>query len=176
MSNISTLSWENKLFFEWVSDCCLTPSEQYSTLSWENKLLFEWVNDCCLTPSEQYFNFIMGEQVTFWVSDCCLKPIELFFNFMMGEHSTVPSAWWLKTEGWHPYWYVFTNQKRPTGQKEKNGSRLIPSSIHIYPPPPFFRTITDSTKTKTCVNLHTIKKHKNTDIFIHTHFILNPCF
>ena len=31
------------------------------------------------------------------------------------SHSTVPSAWWLKTEGCHPYWYVFTNQKRPTG-------------------------------------------------------------
>jgi hypothetical protein len=28
------------------------------------------------------------------------------------SHSTVPSAWWLKTEGCHPYWYVFTNQKR----------------------------------------------------------------
>jgi hypothetical protein len=51
-----------------------------STLSWENKLCFEWVSDCCLKPSEQYFNFIMGEQVTFWVSDCCLMPIELFFN------------------------------------------------------------------------------------------------
>jgi hypothetical protein len=27
------------------------------------------------------------------------------------SHSAVPSARWLKTEGWHPYWYVFTNQK-----------------------------------------------------------------
>ena len=25
------------------------------------------------------------------------------------SHSTVPSARWLKTEGWHLYWYVFTN-------------------------------------------------------------------
>ena len=25
------------------------------------------------------------------------------------SHSAVPSARWLKTEGWHPYWYVFTN-------------------------------------------------------------------
>jgi hypothetical protein len=41
----------------------------FSTLSWENKLFFEWVSDCCLMPIEQYFNFIMGEQVTFWVSE-----------------------------------------------------------------------------------------------------------
>jgi hypothetical protein len=33
---------------------------------------------------------------------------------------------------------------------------LISSSIHIYPP---FFTITDSMRTKTCVNPHTIKKH-----------------
>ena len=97
-----------------------------------------------------------------------MVPLSLEYD---SSHSTVPSAWWLKTEGWHPYWYVFTNQKRPTGQKVKNGSRLITSSIHIYPFPLFFLTITDLMKTKTCVNLHTIKKHKNTDIFIHTHLI-----
>jgi hypothetical protein len=67
----------------------------FSTLSRENKLLFEWVSDCCLTPIELFINFIMGEQVTFWVSDCYLMPIELFINFMMGEQVTFWVSEWL---------------------------------------------------------------------------------
>jgi hypothetical protein len=125
----------------------------FSTLSWENKLLFEWVSDCCLTPIELFFNFIMGEQVTFWVSEwllinanwaifqlyhgrtsyflsewwlfnanwaifqlyqgrtsyflsewvseCCLTPIDLFFNFIMGEQVTFwVSEWLLFNANW----------------------------------------------------------------------------
>ena len=114
MSYFSTLSWENKLLFEWVSDCWLTPIELFFNFIMGEQVIF-WVSDCCLMPIDLFFNFIMGEQVTFWVSewllfnanwailsyfstwswenkllfewvsDCCLMPIELFFNFIMGE-------------------------------------------------------------------------------------------
>ena len=132
MSNISTLSWENKLLFEWVSDCCLMPIELFfnfimgeQVTFWVSEwLLFnanwaifqlyhgrtsyflsEWVSDCCLMPSEQYFNCIMGEQVTFWVSewvsDCCLMPSEQYFNFIMGEQVTFwVSEWLLFNANW----------------------------------------------------------------------------
>jgi len=29
------------IFFEWVSDCCLTPSEQFSAISWREQVVFD---------------------------------------------------------------------------------------------------------------------------------------
>ena len=103
-----------------------------------------------------------------------MVPLSLEYD---SSHSTVPSAWWLKTEGWHPCWYVFTNHKTTNRRKREKWFKIdIIINSHI-PLPPFFPfTITDSMKTKTCVNPYTIKKHWNTDIFIHTHFFFNPCF
>ena len=92
------------------------------------------------------------------------------------SHSAVPIAWWLKMEGCHPYWYVFTNQKRPTGVIEKYDSRLISSSIHIYLPPLFPPTITDSMKTRPVLT-RTQSKSIKILIFLFTPiFFLNPCF
>ena len=127
MSNISTLSWENKLLFEWVSEWLLFNAKWAIFQLYHGRtsyFLSEWVSDCCLMPSEQYFNFIMGEQVTFewvsewllfnakwaifqlyhertsyflseWVSDCCLMPSEQYFNFIMGEQVTFWVSEWV---------------------------------------------------------------------------------
>ena len=53
---------KNKLhFFEWVSDCCLMPSEQSLSciMTRTSYISFEWVSDCCLMPSEQSLSYIM---------------------------------------------------------------------------------------------------------------------
>ena len=142
---------KNKLhFFEWVSDCCLMPSEQslsyimtrtsYISLSewllfnakWtisqlyhdKNKLhFFEWVSDCCLMPSEQSLSCIMtrtsyislSEWLLFnakwtisqlyhdknklhffeWVSDCCLMPSEQSLSCIMTRTSYISLSEWL---------------------------------------------------------------------------------
>jgi hypothetical protein len=100
------------------------------------------------------------------------SPLSLEYD---SSHSTVPSAWWLKTKG-DIHMDMFSPMKNYQQVKKRQMVQdwnIINSHI---PLPPFLFTITDSMKTKTCVNLHTIKKHKRTDIFIHTHFIWNPCF
>jgi hypothetical protein len=88
VSYFSTLSWENKLFFEWVKIAHLALNNNHSltqkitcppmvklknssigikqqSLTHSKSNLFSHVSDCCLTPSELFFNFIMGEQVIF---------------------------------------------------------------------------------------------------------------
>ena len=73
----------------------------FSTLSWENKLLFEWVYDCCLMPIELFFNFIMGEQVTFWVSVWLLFNAKwAIFQLYHGRTSYFLSEWVLINANW----------------------------------------------------------------------------
>ena len=118
---------KNKLhFFEWVSDCCLMPSEQslsyimtrtsYISLSewllfnakWtisqlyhdKNKLhFFEWVSDCCLMPSEQSLSYIMTRtsyiSLIEWVSDCCLMPSEQSLSYIMTRTSYISLSEWV---------------------------------------------------------------------------------
>ena len=80
----------------------------FSTLTWENKLLFEWVSDCCLMPSEQYFNFIMGEQVTFWVSEWLLFNAKwAIFQLYHGRTSYFLSEWVSEWLLFNANWAIF---------------------------------------------------------------------
>jgi hypothetical protein len=83
----------------WVSEWLLFNANwailsYFSTWSWENKLLFEWVSDCCLMPIELFINFIMGEQVTFWVSEWLLFNANwAIFQLYHGRTSCFLNEW-----------------------------------------------------------------------------------
>ena len=46
-----------KLTFSWNLDIKLTKSAAYKN---------EWVSDCCLTPTQQFFSFIMARTMIWW--------------------------------------------------------------------------------------------------------------
>jgi hypothetical protein len=114
VSYFSTLPWENKLLFEWVSDCYLTPSELFFNLMmWEQKLKNSsiGINQQSLTqkvtcsPMIKLKNSSIGiKQPSFTHSKSNLL---LFFNFMMGEQVTFWVSEWVSDCYLTPSWAIF---------------------------------------------------------------------
>jgi hypothetical protein len=39
------ISKNSFIFSEWVSDCCLTPTQEFSAISWQEQVNFQWDDD-----------------------------------------------------------------------------------------------------------------------------------
>ena len=42
---------------EWVSDCCLTSTQQFSVISWQEQVNFQWDDVCFVLDKHAEFDF-----------------------------------------------------------------------------------------------------------------------
>jgi hypothetical protein len=71
MSNTEQIQFLNiikkqKQTYEWVSDCCLMPSQQFSAISWREQVNYQWDDDEVRFVLNQHADMSLHSDTLFW--------------------------------------------------------------------------------------------------------------